>query len=105
MIQPRRSGRFALGFWSSGSEELLRGYRDRYLVDVPAMKAWVGDDALARVARFAFPLPVVEQATDDAVTAALDSGDLTAAVSRAMVDQRAILREVLASRAAFPARA
>ena len=53
----------AQGFWSSGEPEVLAGYVERYLTEVPALSGVVGEDALARVAQLAFPLPVPTQAT------------------------------------------
>ncbi|KQU64641.1 aminopeptidase N [Phycicoccus sp. Root101] len=91
----------AQGFWSSGELDVLRPYAARYFSDVPAMSAWVGDDALARVAQLGFPSRVVEEATDDMARAALQRTDLTPAVRRGIVDARSELGEALRSRATF----
>ncbi|MDN8943626.1 hypothetical protein Q0P03_15100, partial [Staphylococcus aureus] len=77
----------AQGFWSSGEPEVLAGYVERYLTEVPALSGVVGEDALARVAQLAFPLPVPTQATADAVDAVLAGGKVSPAVRRSMVDQ------------------
>ena len=106
----RESGRsnyernnLAQGFWSSGEPEVLAGYVERYLTEVPALSGVVGEDALARVAQLAFPLPVPTQATADAVDAVLAGGKVSPAVRRSMVDQRAVLTEVLRSQERFGA--
>jgi aminopeptidase N len=91
----------AQGFWVSGGLEVLRPYVARYFEDVPPMTAWVGEDAIARVATLAYPGRVVEPETLAASQAALERGDLTAAVRRSVVDGQSELREALASRAAF----
>ncbi|MEO5983517.1 MAG: ERAP1-like C-terminal domain-containing protein, partial [Pedococcus sp.] len=91
----------AQGFWSSGELEVLRPYAARYFSDVPAMTAWVGDDALARVASLAFPSRVVEEATADLSREALGRDDLTPAVRRGIVDAQSELGEALRSRATF----
>ena len=91
----------AHGFWSSGDDALLEPYVERYLTDVPALSGVLGEDALARVAQLAFPLPVATQRTADAVDRVVASGLLSAAVRRSMVDQRSVLGEVLASRERF----
>ncbi len=91
----------AQGFWSSGGVEVLRPYAARYFSDVPAMTAWVGDDALARVAQLAFPSRVVEHATAELSAAALSRADLTPAVRRAIVDAESELGEALHSRTIF----
>ena len=76
---------------------------ERYLTEVPALSGVVGEDALARVAQLAFPLPVPTQATADAVDAVLAGGKVSPAVRRSMVDQRAVLTEVLRSQERFGA--
>jgi aminopeptidase N len=91
----------AQGFWSSGELDVLRPYAARYFSDVPAMSAWVGDDALARVAQLAFPSRVVEEATAELGRAALRRDDLTPAVRRGIVDAESELEEALRSRATF----
>lgn len=106
----RESGRsnyernnLAQGFWSSGEPEVLAGYVERYLTEVPALSGVVGEDALARVAQLAFPLPVPTQATAEAVDAVLAGGTVSPAVRRSMVDQRAVLTEVLRSQERYGA--
>jgi aminopeptidase N len=91
----------AQGFWVSGGLEVLRPYVARYFEDVPAMTAWVGEDAMARVATLAYPGRVVEPETLSASQGTLERGELTAAVRRAVVDGQSELREALSSRAAF----
>jgi aminopeptidase N len=91
----------AQGFWASGEPDVLRPYAARYFADVPAMSAWVGDDALARVATLAYPSRVVEEDTAALSRAALQRGDLTAAVRRSIVDAQSQLEEALRSRATF----
>ena len=88
-------------FWGSGSPALLTRYRERYVVDVPAMARTMGDDALQRVAQLAFPARLVEPETERVVVAALESDTLTPGVRRAMVDALSELREALTSRERF----
>ena len=108
----RESGRsnyernnLAQGFWSSGEPELLAGYVEKYLADIPALSGVVGEDALARVAQLAFPLGVPTQATADAVDAVIAAGAVSPAVRRSMIDQRSVLGEVLRSQERFGAHA
>jgi aminopeptidase N len=91
----------AQGFWASGDPDVLRPYAARYFSDVPPMSAWVGDDALARVATLAYPSRVVEPQTAELSRAALERDDLTAAVRRSVVDAQSELEEALRSRATF----
>ncbi len=88
----------ALGFWLAPDLDLVQPYVARYFTEVPAMAEWVGEDALARVAQYAFPLRVVEQATEDLSAYALMRTDLSPAVRRSMVDGDSELREALRSR-------
>jgi aminopeptidase N len=91
----------AAGFWHAGDQEVLRPYVARYFCDVPALSGRVGEDAMARVAALAYPVNVVEASTADQSAAALERGDLTASVRRAIVDADSHLHEALSSRAAF----
>ncbi|USQ80857.1 aminopeptidase N [Ornithinimicrobium faecis] len=91
----------ATGFWAGRHTDLVRPYVVAFHRDIPALEGRVGQDALARVASLAYPRTVVEEATAAATREALASGDLSPAVRRALVDQQSVLREVLASRAAF----
>ena len=93
----------ASGFWTGRHTDLVRPYVARFHRDVPGLEGRVGQDALARVATLAYPRTVVEEATATATDEALAAGTLSPAVRRALVDQRAVLGEVLASRAAFGA--
>ncbi|WP_462416993.1 aminopeptidase N [Kytococcus sp. Marseille-QA3725] len=106
----RESGRsnyernnLAQGFWSSGDQDLLTPYVQRYLAEIPALSGVLGEDALARVAQFAFPLQVPTAATADQVDAVLGGGAVSPAVRRSMVDQRSVLGEVMRSQARYGA--
>ena len=65
------------------------------------MSAWVGEDAVARVATFAYPARIVEDATADLSSATVEGGRLSVAVRRSVVDAESELREALRSRATF----
>jgi aminopeptidase N len=77
----------------------VRPYAARFFTDVPRLRQWMGEDALARVVRFGFPR-VVERATLVAAEAAL-AGDLSPATRRNVVDGAAALGEALRSRERF----
>jgi aminopeptidase N len=83
----------AEGFWHASDQDVVRPYVARYFTDVPALSGRVGEDALARVAKLAYPSHVVEASTADQSAAALQRQDLTASVRRAMVDADSQLRE------------
>jgi aminopeptidase N len=91
----------AQGFWLADDLDTVRHYVARYFEDVPAMHEWVGEDAIAHVARLAFPGRVVEDATVVQCEAALGGAGLSAAVRRSMVDAESELREALRARAVF----
>jgi aminopeptidase N len=91
----------AQGFWLTDDLDVVRPYAQRYFTEVPAMTAWVGEDAIARVATLAYPARVVEEATLELSAAALAGGRLSVAVRRSVVDAQSELREALRSRATF----
>ncbi len=91
----------ATGFWLTDDPTPLRDYVARYFTDIPALSGHVGEDALARIAWLAFPSVVVEEATAQAARRALDSGRLSDAVRREIVDGLATLEQPLASRARY----
>ncbi len=91
----------AAGFWTARDLDVVRPYVERYFTDVPAMAGRVGEDALARVATFGYPSPVVEQATLDLTDSALARDDLSPAVRRALVDAGSELAEGVRSQARF----
>ena len=91
----------AQGFWLADDLDVVRPYAERYFTDVPAMTAWVGEDAIARVATLAYPARIVEEATAELSAAAVAAGALSVAVRRSVVDAESELREALRSRATF----
>ncbi|GAA1994322.1 aminopeptidase N [Terrabacter lapilli] len=92
----------ARGMWAAPDDDLVVDYVPRFFTDVPAMSAWVGEDALSRVVLVAFPRVFTEQtATLSAETIGRD--DLTPAVRRSLVDADAELREALTSLQTFGA--
>lgn len=92
----------AKGHWISPTDELVADYVPRYFTDVPAMSAWVGEDALSRVVSAAFPR-VFTTETEQLSARTLERTDLTPAVRRSLVDADAELREALRSRTTFGA--
>jgi aminopeptidase N len=65
------------------------------------MRDWLGEDALERVARLAYPARMVEAATAELGSRALDRSDLSPAVRRTIVDADSRLQEALRSREVF----
>ncbi|MGE9807453.1 aminopeptidase N [Janibacter sp. G1551] len=92
----------ATGFWD-GDEQILGDYVARYVIDVPAMTSWMGDDAMSRVATLAYPARIVTAETLAASRAALAGDTLTPGVRRAIVDCQSELEEALASRERYSA--
>ena len=91
----------ASGFWHASDQAVLLPYVERYFTDVPALSGRVAQDALARVAALSYPSNIVDTSTADLSAVALERGDLSASVRRAIVDSDSQLREALASRATF----
>ena len=91
----------AAGFWGPQDRTLVAPYVSRYFTDIPPMTAWLGEDALSRVASMAYPPRFVSDETLAHSRAAL-AGELQQGVRRAIVDAQSELEEALASRRAFP---
>jgi aminopeptidase N len=91
----------AQGFWFAQDPAVVRPYVARYFEEVPAMREWLGEDALARVATLAYPARLVEEETARLSEARVARGGLSPAVRRAVVDAQSQLHEALRSRAVF----
>ncbi len=91
----------AQGFWLGEDLDVVRPYAQRYFTDVPVMSDWVGEDAIARLATFAYPSRIVEDEVADLSASTVASGSLSVAVRRSVVDAESELREALRSRASF----
>jgi aminopeptidase N len=87
----------AQGFWFAQDLDVVRPYVARYFEEVPAMTAWLGEDALARVASLAYPSRVVEDETARLSQDRVARGGLSPAVRRAVVDAQSQLHEALRS--------
>src|SRR5699024_8667638 len=53
----------AAGFWGPQDRSLVAPFVERYFTDVPRMTAWLGEDALARVATMTYPSRFVSEET------------------------------------------
>ena len=95
---PRLAQAHASGFWVAGQEQLVSGYRDRYFTE--ALPALGGRDSrhAQRLASTLYPSTLADAETIRATDAALE-GDLPAAVRIALIQQKALLQQVLAARA------
>jgi aminopeptidase N len=91
------------GFWTAPDLDLVRPYVRRFFAEVPALSAWLGDDALARVVRSGFPR-VVERATLRLAEEALEDTTLSPATRRNIVDGASALGEAVASRERYAPR-
>ena len=93
----------AAGFWGPADRSLVEPYVERYFADVPPMREWLGEDALARVAAMTYPSRFVSDETLELSRATLARTDIDHGVRRSIVDAQSELEEALASRRAFPA--
>jgi aminopeptidase N len=97
---PRMAMAHARGIWAPGQEDILAPYRDRYFAE--ALTAATGHEprTVQRLAGLLYPATLADSATISATDAALAAGDLPAGLRLVLLDQGAILRQVLAARAA-----
>jgi aminopeptidase N len=98
--QPRRMAlAHARGIWAPGQEHILAPYRDRYFTE--ALPAVSGREisVAGRLARLLYPATLADSATIAATDAALGRGGLSDPLRMALLEQQAILRQILAARA------
>lgn len=91
----------AAGFWVAPDPALVEPYVTRFPDAIVAMQGWLGDDALSRVVKAAFPGSIVTHQTAAMATEMLERDDLTPGVRRAVVDAAHLLSEALAGRSHF----
>jgi aminopeptidase N len=89
----------ASGIWVPGQEDILARYCDRYFTE--ALPALRGREprAAQELAELLFPATLAGPATIDDASAALARADLDDALRTVLLEQRAILQQVLAARA------
>ncbi|HTZ22562.1 MAG TPA: aminopeptidase N [Streptosporangiaceae bacterium] len=88
----------ARGIWAPGQERILEPYRDRYFAEVLPGISGRETIAAAWLARLLYPATLAGPETIAATDAALSRGGLAAPLRKALLEQRAILLEVLAAR-------
>jgi aminopeptidase N len=90
----------ARGIWVPGQECLLAPYRDRYFAEaLPALSRQ--EVSVARkLARLLYPATLADSATVTATGAALERDDLGGPLRLELLEQRAIVQQVLAARSA-----
>jgi aminopeptidase N len=117
-LSPRMAQAHARGIWAPGQERILAPYRDRYFTE--ALPAVAGQEvSVARkLAQLLYPATLADPATVAATSAALDRDGrggpagpagpggrdgLGGALRGVLLEQRAILQQVLAARSAYRA--
>ncbi len=95
---PRMAQAHARGIWAPGQERLLAPYRDRYFTEaLPALRRQ--EASLARkLARLLYPATLADPATVTATDAALERDGLGGPLRLVLLEQRAIMQQVLAAR-------
>jgi aminopeptidase N len=89
----------ARGIWAPAQERILAPFRERYFTEaLPAVSAREPHQA-GRLARLLYPATLADPATITATDAALDRGTLGTALRLVLLEQGAMLRQVLAVRA------
>jgi aminopeptidase N len=97
---PRMALAHAQGIWAPGQEDILAPGRDRYFTE--ALPAVSGRDhrTAQRLARLLYPATLADPATIAATDATLRDAELSTALRIVVLEQRAILQQVMAARAA-----
>ena len=100
---PRTAQAHARGIWAPGQEGLLTPYRDRYFTEaLPALRRQEAS-AATKLARLLYPATLAEVATVTATGAALERDGLGGPLRVVLLEQRAIMQQVLAARSAHGA--
>jgi aminopeptidase N len=88
----------ARGIWAPGQERILAPYRDRYFAEVLPALSGREVSVAGRLARLLYPATLADPETIAATDAALDRDVLGGPLRNALLEQRAILLQVLAAR-------
>jgi aminopeptidase N len=102
---PRLAQAHARGIWAPGQERVLAPYRDRYFAEaLPAIDRQEASVA-RKLARLLYPATFADPATIAATDAALHRDGLGGLLRAVLLEQRAILQQVLTARSAYAAHA
>ncbi len=88
----------ARGIWAPGQEHILAPYRDRYFAEVLPAVSGREVSVAGRLARLLYPATLADADTIAATDAALNRDGLGGPLRMALLEQRAILLQVLAAR-------
>jgi aminopeptidase N len=102
---PRLALAHANGFWVPGQEPLVGGFRDRYFAAALSVIRQLGGRAAQRLARALYPATLADEATLAATDAELLQTEHADPVRSVLLEQRAILQQVITARSAAAAAA
>jgi aminopeptidase N len=94
----------ARGIWAPGQESILAPYRDRYFTEALAALSRQEASLARKLARLLYPATLADPATVTATDAALERDDIGGALRMELLEQRAIVQQVLAARSAHATR-
>jgi aminopeptidase N len=89
----------ARGIWVPGQERILAPYRDRYFTEALPVLSRQEVSVARKLARLLYPATLADSATVNATDAALERDDLGGPLRLVLLEQRAIVQQVLAARA------
>lgn len=95
---PRLARAHANGFWLPGQEELVSQFRERYFDEALPEVRRLGGRTAQRLARALYPATLADEATLDATDAELRQAADADPVTSVLLEQRAILQQVIAAR-------
>ncbi len=100
---PRTAQAHARGIWAPGQERILAPYRDRYFTEALPASGRQEVSVARKLARLLYPATLADPVTIAATDAALDRDGLGGPLRMVLLEQRAILQQVLAARSAYGA--
>jgi aminopeptidase N len=102
---PRLAQAHARGIWAPGQERILAPYRDRYFAEALPVIGRQEVSVARKLARLLYPATFADPATIAATDAALHRDGLGGPLRMVLLEQRAILQQVLTARSARGAHA
>jgi aminopeptidase N len=90
----------ARGIWAPGQERILAPYRDRYFAEVLPALSGREVSVAGRLARLLYPATLADTETIAATDAVLSRDDFGGPLRMALLEQHAILLQILAARSA-----
>jgi aminopeptidase N len=96
---PRVAMAHAQGIWTPGQDDVVAPFRDRFFAETLPALGRLERRTAQRLARLLYPATMADARTLAATQEALGSAGLPDSLRQVLIEQQAILRQVIAARA------